>query len=230
MDDKYLYYILKMPYDNQLGKTTDYPVIRKISKDRYPFTIKFSDNEFEEGPFESIFELRTRSLIFASILSPKLKNRILKGKNITEILDFVITDPDKTYDLVFCNSLYHTLAGQISKGKAKGIHFYNPDKVRIIEKLNIDSQTGVYSAKIDLYDDISGCWISKDGITTFFPDYWTINKLFHECSYAFENMKKKEGSIKVYYGRTISGILVKFIIDDKGKITTFYPVLSDDEI
>lgn len=226
MDDEYYFYILNNPYVNQLRKTTEIPIIRKVLRNQSPYYIKFNDVQFCEGPYGSIFELKKKSLIFGSVKSPKLREKILKNKNIVEIVDIIFTDSDKTYDKAFVDSLYHTLVGQISKGKASGVHFYNPNRVRIIDKLFVDTKTDVFSAKIEILNENTGCWVEKDDISTFFPNYWTVDKLFHECSFAYENKVQIADTERTFCGKTLCGILVKFIFDEKGSITTFYPILN----
>lgn len=56
-----------------------------------------------------------------------------------------------------------------------------------------------------------------------FPDEWSINKLFNELAFAFDN--KEHLSDKTYLGRTREGIQVKFIINEEGEILTIYPII-----
>ncbi|WP_372937774.1 EndoU domain-containing protein, partial [Seonamhaeicola sp.] len=119
--------------------------------------------------------------------------------------------------------LHHTIVGKISRKKVSGVHFYNPENVKINKVIQTNNQ-GVYSAIIEKLHPVTKQWVKKDEVTNFFPKNWSINKLFHECSYAYFNRKHVSG--KIYKSSTPSGIQVKFIINNKGKILTFYPIIK----
>jgi len=156
-----------------------------MKKDLFLMNIDMTDKNQGEGPFNSLFELKKKSYIFSSVRSQKHKDRITRNKNIKEIKDLIFTKADSAYEITFIDSLYHTTVGKISKQKVKGVHFYNPEQIKILEKISFDPNTGVYSARIEKLNINTGLWIEKDEITTFFPDNWSIHKLFHECAYAY---------------------------------------------
>ena len=144
---------------------------------------------------------------------------------IKEIKDLILTEKGTTCDATFMSSLYHTMVGKITKQKVKGVHFFNPDEIRIIEKISINNTTGVYSARIEKLNKDTGEWTEKDEITNFFPENWSIHQLFHECLYAYNN--KIHVSSNIYKSKTISGIPIKFVINEHGEILTFYPEIGE---
>lgn len=224
MTIEYYYYIAKEPYNNGTQKTSDIPVITKIRKDTFPIRLNLTDKNQAEGPFESIYDLKRRSIIFSTVRLQKHRERILKNKNIREIVDLIITEAGTTYDLTFVDSLNHTMVGKISRQKVTGLHFFDPDKIQIIEKIKIN-ETGVYSARVKKFNENTGEWIEKDSITTFFPDNWSVNRLFHECLFAYNNRRHILG--KMYESKTISGVPVKFVINEQGKIMSVYPEIDE---
>ena len=225
MENDFYYYITKAPYDNLTQKSSNIPVITKMKINQLPIEFSLTDKSQGEGPFNSLYELKKRSFIFNSIKSQKLKDRVSKNKNITEIEDLILTEPGSSFDKTFIDSLHHTTVGKISKQKVKGVHFYHPDRIKILEKISVEETTGVYSAKIKKLNENTGQWIEKEEITTFFPDNWSIHQLFHECAYAYENKVKDSGNI--YLANTPSGVQIKFVIDGNNKIITFYPVIQN---
>ena len=224
MDAEFYYYILKAPIDNSTLRTNDIPIIMRVNKG-FNFQFGLSDKNEAEGPFNSIFELKKKSLIFSSIKLQKHRERILKKKNIKGIKDIILTDAETICDLTFLGALHHTMVGKITKHKVKGVHFFDPKEIRIIEKLSIDKETGVYSARLEKLNINTGEWIEKKEITNFFPDHWSIHQLFHECLYAYNS--KDHISENIYKSKTISGIIVKFVIAENGEILTFYPEVSE---
>jgi hypothetical protein len=222
---EYYYYIMKSPTDNASLKASDIPVISKIRKDKFQFLFELTDKNEAEGPFDSIYDLKKKSFIFSSVKLDKHRQRILKSGNIKEITDFILTEKGTTCDITFMGSLYHTMVGKITKQKVKGVHFFNPDEIRIIEKISINNTTGVYSARIEKLNKDTGEWTAKEEITNFFPDSWSIHQLFHECLYAYNN--KIHVSNNIYKSKTLSGILIKFVINEHGEILTFYPEIGE---
>lgn len=222
---EYYYYIVKSPTDNASLRASEIPVISKIRKDKFPFLFELKDKNIAEGPFDSIYDLKKKSFIFSSVKLDKHRQRILKTGNIKEITDFILTDSKTTCDLTFMGSLYHTMVGKITNQKVKGVHVFNPAEIRIIEKISINDSTGVYSARIEKLNKVTGEWIAKEEITNFFPDSWSNHQLFHECLYAYNN--KIHVSNNIYKSKTISGILVKFVINERGEVLTFYPEIEE---
>jgi hypothetical protein len=226
MTIEYYYYIMKSPTDNASLKASEIPVISKIRKDKFEFLFELKDKNEAEGPFDSLYDLKKKSFIFSSVKLDKHRQRILKSGNIKEITDFILTDSKTTCDITFMGSLNHTMVGKITNQKVKGVHFFNPDEIRIIEKILINDSTGVYSARIEKLNKDTGVWIAKEEITNFFPDNWSIHRLFHECLFAYNN--KIHVSNNIFKSKTISGILIKIVINEHGKILTIYPEIGEE--
>ncbi len=220
---QFIFYIFQNGVDSESLKVSELPQIRKIkflNGNSYP---KFDDLNQAEGPFDSIFNLKRKSIIFSNIKLQKHKQRVVSPKNIKEIKEFTKIPFEKSgYDLTFIKAFHHINVGKIIKKKVKGVHFYNPDRTRIDEIIKKNEKTGVYIAKISKYDLNSNHWIEKDEPTNFFPDEWNLSKLFYELNFAYKNMQLLEG--KVYMSKTTEGIPVKLIIDKK-EIITIYPLL-----
>lgn len=217
--------ILKAPYDNLSQTTSKLPIISKIRKNKFPVILKFQDKT-EEGYFDSLIDLKKKSLIFAGVTKQKDRARILKSKNIREIKDFFLAKKNTCFEKSFFDSFTHITVGKISRQTVKGVHLYNPDRVKIKTLIDMDKKTGVYSAKIEVLHPQTNQWIEKEDITNFFPDNWTVSKVFLECYIAYKN--KKIIANKTYLSKTKSGIRVKFIIDETGNILTFYPLLETE--
>lgn len=220
--DNFYYVILKSSYDSLTKENSRLPIISKFRKTNNSFLFKLN-KEDGEGPFNSLYELKRKSVIWAGVKKEKDKQKILKSKNIEEITGFIITDETFGIEKNYFDSFSHITIGKVSNKHVSGVHFYHPDKVRIKGIVNRDIKTGVYSAKIELFNKNTSKWIEKKEITTFFPNDWTVSKLFLECYYAFKN--KIQVSEKEYVSKTRNGIDVKFFIDEKDRILTFYPIL-----
>ncbi len=136
--------------------------------------------------------------------------------------NFIYTNEDDSYSIDHMSVFAHITIGKISNSKVKGVHFYNPNTVRIIEKKYIDSKTGCYSVRIEKLNEQTGQWIEKETESTFFPDDWDLNKLFHEYNCAFSNKCLTSGN--VYHSMTSNNIKVEFIINQDDKILTCYPI------
>ena len=219
----FLYYIFKNGVDSDSLKVSDLPQIRKIVKvigNNYPL---MNDEKQAEGPYDSIYNLKKKSLIFNSIKLQKHKERVLSNKNIKEIVEFVKIPFEQEYELTFIKAFHHINVGKIIKQEVKGVHFYNPDRIKILEIVNKNEFTGVYVAKIGKYDLKSDSWIEKKELTNFFPDEWDLAKLFKELNYAYNHKNHFDG--KIYMSETSEKIPVKLIID-KNEILTIYPMIE----
>jgi Bacterial EndoU nuclease len=220
----YFYYILKKPYDNQLMKVRDLPAIYRILNYPNGVFMKLIDPFEGEGPFESLHELKNKSLIFREIKLQKHRDRVSKNQNIKTIKEGLLTKIGTSFEKTFFDSFSHIVVGKISKKKLTGVHFYDPDKIQIIEKIKSNNKTGVWSARIKKQNENTGEWIEKDEISNFFPEKWSVARTFEECNFAYHNKVFDSG--KTHYSKTRSGIKVIFIIDQENKVITFYPELD----
>jgi len=222
--DDYLYYIVREPYDSELKEIRSLPGIFRTLKNPNGVFVTLTEPQEGEGPFNSIYELRKRSNIFRQIKLQKHRDRISKSKNIKTVKEGLLTKVGTSFEKAFVDSFSHVVIGKISRQKLKGVHFYDPDKIKIVEIIKRNEVTGVWSARIKKQNEITGEWIEKDEISNFFPESWSISRTFIECNYAYENKVFYSG--KTYYSKTKSGIQVKFIIDEEKKVITFYPVIE----
>jgi len=223
-DDNYLYYIVKDPYDNSLKENRKIPGIFRVRNSPNGITFTLTDPEEGEGPFETLYELRRKSFIYREIKLQKHKDRITKIKNIETLKEGLLTKTGTSFEKNFVDSFSHRVIGKISRKKLLGVHFYDPDKIQIVERIKTNEKTGVWSVKIKKQNENTGEWIEKEEISNFFPETWSISRTFIECNYAYE--KKVFDSGKTYYSKTFSGIKVKFIIDHENKVITFYPEIE----
>ncbi|MEL0454591.1 EndoU domain-containing protein [Flavobacteriaceae bacterium SZ-1-7] len=118
----------------------------------------------------------------------------------------------------------HATIGRIKNGDLTGIHFFDPEKVRIIETLEENEKTSVFKAKFEFYDVRTKKWIVKKIPSTFFPKNWNLATLLMECKFAFDRLKAEnliDGKVKSV---TQSKIEVEMIIKN-GKLKSLYPII-----
>ena len=215
----YLYLIGIGSIDSKSLKKSELPKILKIKKDS--FNIKVIGDEME-GPFLSLTNLKTESKIYSKISNVKTRQSILNPKNIREIENLILLPFEHSYEPNFIKLFLHAWIGKISKNNISGVHFYNPENTKILKVLHINEHTGVYSAIISHFDVKNNIWVEKLNPTNFFPDNWTLQKLFKELDTAYTNKINYEGS--VYIGHTSENIKVKIVIKDDNALT-MYPII-----
>lgn len=103
-------------------------------------------------------------------------------------------------------------------------------KGRIVPNTKVDigpSELGYYKAKVEIYNPDfpdNGGWKvknSKKGMSTFFPDSWSKQKLQEEFAFAFKNKEYKSSNI--WHGTMSDGVKLQFHIDN-GIIKTAFPI------
>ena len=104
-----------------------------------------------------------------------------------------------------------------------GIHFYDENKVKIIEIIDKNDK-GVWKAKIQALNPYSKEWNEKIKTSDFFPKNWNRSEILDELYFAYDNKQLKIGTDKIYEAYTKSGIKVVFVINND-KIKTVYPIL-----
>lgn len=219
---EYYYYIFINALDSHSLKKNDLPQICKMQKD-FEIIHQFRNDEEGEGPFESIIDLRKKSIILSKIKLGKHRQRVLANKNIKEIKDLIKVPLQETFELTFIKAFHHINVGKIHRKEVKGVHFFNPDRIKILEILNKNEVTGIYSAKISKLNHNNNEWIEKKEVTNFFPDDWDLQELFSQLNYAYKNKIFQEGNI--YLSKTTNNIKVKLIIKES-EIITIYPLLE----
>ena len=218
----YLYYIGIGSVDSKSLKKDDRPKIRKVNKNSASEILKIVGKELE-GPFISISELKSKSKIYSSIVDIKTKQSILNPKNIKEFDKITLLPFEHSYEPNFIKLFLHVWVGKINKKDVSGIHFYTPENTKLIEILEKDEKSGIYSAMISHFDKEKNIWVDKSNPTHFFPDNWTIQKLFKELDNAYLNKTHYEDSI--YFGYTSEKIKVKIIVKNDNALT-MYPVIE----
>ena len=214
--NNFKYFIGKNYVNNISSEIVNLPVIRKSILD---INIFLKGNELE-GPFNSIQELKLKSNIYKQINCSIRRSKILEEKNILEIKRINLIPFEHSYSSEFIYLFLHAWKGKLKKNKVSGIH-YKSNEVRIDNIINFNYDNYTYNAKCSVYNASNNKWVSKNQITTFFPDNWTIQNLFKELDVAFNNKTHFNGN--VYYGFTTNNIKVKIIIDGKSA-KTMYPV------
>jgi len=219
---EYLYYIVE---NVTTSDPTDQGPDTRIIK--IPIDLMVCKLREGDGPYQSIRKLKRYSRIFDSCKrkGSKYLQKLLDERNIVNIKDFILIEEGKTYSKDFITLWAHAIGGQIKNRKVYGFHYYEPDKIKIIKELKNETEYGVWSAQIAVFDKNKKQWIQKGRETTFFPKGWTLGQLFHECDYSFQNISKDENRDYVYISKTLSGVPVEIIIKNS-IVKTIYPVIK----
>jgi hypothetical protein len=189
--------------------------------------------EFEhgEGPYESIKQLKKHSELYRALLltDPKRAIKIFEDRFVERVERSIMYAPkgNKDFEKQIYKILLHTYKGIVSKKDVSGVHYYNADYVKVIERLGFDGQSGVQIAMIEVRKSKSNKWVTKRQPTTFFPLNWSMTRVIAECEHAFLNRVKT--SETKYKGITKSGVLVTFIFDYAGNLKTVYPICEELE-
>ncbi len=132
---------------------------------------------------------------------------------------------EESVPIEFLKSIEHIVTGSVKKGQVSGIHFVDPEKVMITEVVN-QNQQGVFEAKFKVFDHKTQKWFEKELTSTFFPESWSLNQLFHECFYAYIHCSNKpiNGKINLFKSTTKSGVKVAVVLVGE-KVKTIYPML-----
>lgn len=187
----------------------------------WPFTLKPSGSD---GPFFNLKDLLEQSILYKNLkkTNPKRAHKIIQKEYIITAKDFSLFNKNISLEEDFINSINHSVKGKIQNEKLKGVHYYDENKIKIIEVLKINER-GVWSAIIEKLND-EGKWIKKNSPSSFFPKEWTIGQLYEEIIETDNNKTKKENSENIYESYTKSGIKVEIVIVN-GKRKTIYPVI-----
>lgn len=225
MEEEKVYYIYKNTITHKRDSKANLiePIgycVFKIDKS-FTYLNNFEEKDLIQGPYETLFELKKQSSFFNSISKQKHKQRIVMPKYIRDVKDVIKHEENEEFPIDFIDAFHHVISGHISKRKVKGVHYIGSNDIKIVGEKRYVGNKGIYIANIKKMNE-NGEWCDKIEESSMFPDEWSINKLFHEVVFAFDN--KKHISEKTYIGNTEEGIQVKFIINEEGKIITIYPV------
>ncbi len=120
------------------------------------------------------------------------------------------------------DSIEHIFLGEVSRNTAKGYHYdgISDSPGEIIESTRSElDEHGVYTAKVmvDGYKKKS-----NNGYSSLFPDDYSPQDVIDAINEAYENGEQINGDL--YAGLTSDGIEIDYYLDNKGRITTAYPI------
>ena len=129
-----------------------------------------------EGPYESIRQLKENSELFQALqkADPKraaaiFEKRFLIGLDPGKYALYESTVDDEFHKLIY-PLLLHTVLGSIRKNDVSGVHYFDPERIRVERLVSFDEQTKVWQAHIKVYNPNRDKWIPKRDPATFFPD------------------------------------------------------------
>ncbi|MDE5421823.1 EndoU domain-containing protein [Ancylomarina sp. DW003] len=200
--------------------------ILKIPTHQYKFNFHEGNGD---GGYKSIEELRKKSPIFKRIsrTNSKLANKILDLKNIETVKGFHFDEVNNSYSVDYIGLFDHMNRGRIKRKDIQGIHIFDPSLMKVIKFGRMNISTLVWEAQIAKYDKTLNRWVTKKRMSNFFPIHCSSQCLFKQCSYAYDNKIKIDGSNGKYKSSTKCGIPVILIVDEKSDNTkTMYPELE----
>lgn len=197
---------------------------RIASFDNPEFIISESDDI--NGPYTSLKELRTNSILYKNLLESDSKRaeKISLEKFIVKVEKLITfpADYNTDFEKIIYRIMQHSENGSIKGKDVRGIHIYNPRKIKILNMISNPNKLGIFKAEIEVLNERTNNWIKKESTTTFFPNDWDTYRLIHECYFAFVNRKKI--SETEYIGITELGIKVLFLYSESGEFKTVYPI------
>ena len=217
---EYLYYIL------QNGTSTDKQKLKTgtfIVRIPNHFQFDFTDGN---GPYKSLRALKRYSPIYNLLKksNPKRAQQIVQEKNIMTADKLIATPRGTEFKPQVVDGFIHATIGRIKNGDLSGIHFFDPEKVRIIEILEKNDKTNVFMARFEFYNVRTNKWIEKKTPSTFFPKNWNLATLLMECKFAFDKLQVSDLSDTKIKSITKSNIEVEMIIKN-GKLKSLYPLI-----
>lgn len=179
-----------------------------------------------DGIYKSLNELKLNSITYKKIKEndSKRANQIIEEKHIFNGTKFLSVPKGQTFSQNQIDLLIHSTTGRVKNGIVTGVHFYDTDKVKLLEILETNEKTNVFEAEFEFLDSKTKKWIKKNGTSTFFPKDWTIHRLFQELIYTEINAIKKSGYQNIYTSSTTNGIPIE-IIKRKGVMKSIYPLI-----
>lgn len=201
------------------------PGIRIICITYSDYWVTFKDFE---GPYNTLKELTKKSILYKELqkIAPARAQQIIDKKHIIYChLDnciFTLANQKKTNN--YLRTIQHIIKGNIKKNQLKGIHFFDKEKMKIIQETKKEDKNGVWEAKIIFFDKSKKNWFEKQ--STFFPKKWNHTQLWHECNHAIDYMKPHKNSQNKFYSTTFTGVPVEIVIKE-GLLVTIYPLYTE---
>ena len=217
---EYHYYILKNGASTDKQKLKSGTFILRIPD---YVTINFEEGE---GPFKSVRGIKRNSTIYNLLKKSNSKRaqQIVEEKNIIKSAKLIAIPAGTEFKQEVVDGFNHSTIGRIKNGNLTGIHFYDPEKVKIIEIIKTDPQTGAFKAKFEYFDERTKKWILKTSPSSFFPPSWDLATLLMECKYALEQLDSNDLRDGKLQSITESKIKVELIIKN-GNLKSIYPVI-----
>lgn len=124
-------------------------------------------------------------------------------------------------------NLSHIFEGVINKkGKPTGFHArpggMEPSTARISRILSLPNSKGVYSARVEIYDQREKKWKMK--FSTFFPDSMQKDEVIAAILHAYKYRVK--GKRQPWRGPSGHGFQVQGYLNRRGNINTAFPVYT----
>lgn len=178
-----------------------------------------------EGPFFDKKSLTKNSEWFQELkkTNSSRAHKIILEEYILRPEGLMLSPKGREYEFNFIEGFVHSIFGEFKEDEVVGIHFYDENKVKIIEILETNEK-GVWRAKIEAFDSRTDKWKVKHKLTDFFPKTWNRSTILDELYFANKNKRLRPQSDKKYDAITKSGINVVFIIENE-KIKSIYPIL-----
>lgn len=217
---EYHYYILRN------GSSTDKQGLKPgafIAQISNNLPISFTDGD---GPYKSLRAIKKYSPIYKELkkTNSKRAQQIIEEKNIIKSDKLIVIPKNTKFKHEVVDSFIHATIGRIKNRNLTGIHFFDPEKVRIVETLEKNEKTSVFKARFEFYDSRTKKWIEKKNPSTFFPQHWNLATLLMECKFAFDKIKNEDLIDGKINSITKSNIEVEMIIQN-GKLKSLYPII-----
>lgn len=217
---EYHYYILQNGFSTDKQNLKPGTFILRIPT---CYSINFNEGN---GPYKSLRALKKYSPIYKFLLKTNTHRaqQIINQKNIITSKKLIATPKESEFNKKVIDGFIHATIGRIKNGNLTGIHFFDPERVRILEIIEENIITNVFKAKFEFFDTRTKQWVQKKSATTFFPKHWNLATLLMECKFAFDQLNEtalKDGKIK---SLTKSNIEVVIIIKN-GILKSLYPLI-----
>ncbi len=126
-------------------------------------------------------------------------------------------------------NLGHIFEGAINRrGKPTGFHSRpagkDPQHARLVKLLSPANQSGVYTARVAIYDAREQRW--KEKFSTLFPDSFSRQQVIETVLYAWQH--RRTGQSNKWEGPSGKGFTVQGYLNNRGNINTAYPVFVKD--
>jgi hypothetical protein len=127
--------------------------------------------------------------------------------------------------------LNHIFNGEInSRGNATGLHHIgtsiNLGYAQVSKIAGRQNTLGVYEANIKIYNHQTKQWITKNNISTMFPDHWSRDDVIKSIKRATNDPEKHLIGHNKYEGiDPQTGMTIIFTTNSNNELTSAYPKL-----